>query len=767
MKQLLLLFFITNLSFFSLYAQVPSNNLIQNATLVDESPFFERSIRIMDGMVNNGGQQGGCDLNGFKLVYYKFNATYNADITITLDDTRESIISAFAIIFTAPNLNVTDNADLTLASVCQYSTITNNQAIVNYTITAGTNYYILISRAEAGWSNITIDIPQDVDPTEKNVLLDLYNNTDDDGTGWTISENWNSNNPVSTWHGITVKNGHVSKINLRGNNLNGTIPNTLETLSFMEEVDFSSNRLNGELPDLGVLNNINKLWVNNNNFSFQDLETHYSSNNNITDFNYQIQNKRDTEDAFDGIIGNSYMLSMTDIAGTNVQYQWYKKRLNYFDNSDEPIATANNKDYTINVLTNSGMDIYICKATSSIITDLTIERNSIEITGEVSQLQKDALIAIYNSTNGDNWNNNTNWLSDEPLSTWHGVTIIGNKVTKLDFESNNLTGTLPSEIGDLANLEWLSFYAGNSINGDLPEEISNLTELRVLSFEYNNFTGDIPASYSNLTKLRGFWFNNNQLTGNVPEFLKTFNNLVFIDVSFNKFSGALPDLTNLQKLRYLSTSNNYFNANDFQSQFNDYLNLENSWSNNYYYSPQFTLDVAEEITMTSGSSITLTLADVPATPKSTNSKSILTANTYQWYKDSTPITGANSSSYTINNAQVSDSGVYYCTIINSDIPDLVIERQPITLNIGALSVEDAVINIIDIYPNPTRNLLNIKLNNIEIEQATLFDISGKQILDLELKSKITIADISNLKSGIYLLKIKTPKNTFVKRIIKE
>ncbi|WP_081496193.1 T9SS type A sorting domain-containing protein [Algibacter luteus] len=76
-------------------------------------------------------------------------------------------------------------------------------------------------------------------------------------------------------------------------------------------------------------------------------------------------------------------------------------------------------------------------------------------------------------------------------------------------------------------------------------------------------------------------------------------------------------------------------------------------------------------------------------------------------------------------------------------------------------------NKITFYPNPTSNILHIKLNNLEADKAILYDLSRKQILDIELKTNITIADISKLNSGIYILKIKTTNNLFVKRIVKK
>ena len=36
---------------------------------------------------------------------------------------------------------------------------------------------------------------------------------------------------------------------------------------------------------------------------------------------------------------------------------------------------------------------------------------------------RQALVAFYNATDGANWRNNENWLSDEPLDAWYGVTV--------------------------------------------------------------------------------------------------------------------------------------------------------------------------------------------------------------------------------------------------------------------------------------------------------------------------------------------------------
>ena len=67
--------------------------------------------------------------------------------------------------------------------------------------------------------------------------------------------------------------------------------------------------------------------------------------------------------------------------------------------------------------------------------------------------EMDALEALYQDTDGDNWTNNRNWLSNAPLDSWHGVTTDRNgRVVELDLSENELNGTIPSELGSLTYL---------------------------------------------------------------------------------------------------------------------------------------------------------------------------------------------------------------------------------------------------------------------------------------------------------------------------
>ena len=115
---------------------------------------------------------------------------------------------------------------------------------------------------------------------------------------------------------------------------------------------------------------------------------------------------------------------------------------------------------------------------------------------------KAALTALYNATGGANWTPNTNWASDEPLSSWSGVTTNSDgRVTRLLLNDNGLDGTLPTALGDLSELEKLDLQ-DNALSGALPSELANLTNLTSLLLnESRALTGPLPDGLRELADL--------------------------------------------------------------------------------------------------------------------------------------------------------------------------------------------------------------------------------------------------------------------------
>ena len=102
--------------------------------------------------------------------------------------------------------------------------------------------------------------------------------------------------------------------------------------------------------------------------------------------------------------------------------------------------------------------------------------------------------------------------------------------------SGDLTGEIPSEIGDLTNLKELHLDR-NELSGEIPSEIGNLTNLEELHLHFNDFTGEIPSSIGNLTNLTFLRLYGNQLTGDIPQsvcnLIETNNLNIYTIIEYN------------------------------------------------------------------------------------------------------------------------------------------------------------------------------------------------------------------------------------------
>ena len=76
------------------------------------------------------------------------------------------------------------------------------------------------------------------------------------------------------------------------------------------------------------------------------------------------------------------------------------------------------------------------------------------VQGQVSSEQVDSLVALWNSTEGSSWTDNTNWPTGDPCANnWYGITCDSSNITEIRLVNNNLNGTLPpSAIFDLPYL---------------------------------------------------------------------------------------------------------------------------------------------------------------------------------------------------------------------------------------------------------------------------------------------------------------------------
>ena len=153
---------------------------------------------------------------------------------------------------------------------------------------------------------------------------------------------------------------------------------------------------------------------------------------------------------------------------------------------------------------------------------------------------RQVLVALYQATNGADWDNNTNWLSDKPLGEWHGVgTGYWGRVVSLHLDNNRMSGSIPAELGDLTYLRHLYLY-DNRLSGSIPAELGDLHNLHVLIFSNNRLSGLIPAELGELTYLNQLSLHSNQLSGSIPAELGDLTYLRYLYLSNNRLRGCVP-----------------------------------------------------------------------------------------------------------------------------------------------------------------------------------------------------------------------------------
>ena len=220
---------------------------------------------------------------------------------------------------------------------------------------------------------------------------------------------------------------------------------------------------------------------------------------------------------------------------------------------------------------------------------ITATAGDVSGTSEITVVNPDraALVALYNATDGPNWVDNTNWLTDAPLGEWYGVSTdaagrvvvinlagrwdgralestphglsgpippeLGSlsKLEQLYLDQNALSGPIPPELGGLSNLVWLNL-GRNALSGAIPSELGGLEKLEWLGLYSNGLSGAIPPELGSLSNLRRLHLGSNDLSGEIPPELGNLANLEWLTLFGNGLSGAIPPelggLSNLERL---------------------------------------------------------------------------------------------------------------------------------------------------------------------------------------------------------------------------
>ncbi len=335
-----------------------------------------------------------------------------------------------------------------------------------------------------------------------------------DGDNWNDRTNWLTEAPLSDWAGVgTDRDGRVTQLALSSNNLNGRIPALIARLDRLYILNLSENALYGTIPpEFGQLTQLRDLLLGGNDLSgrlpaelgtLSGLRYLHLTNTNLGG---------PLPDTFVRLALSNFYFSATNLCLPSSLVVWYEG------------------------IDHASADPRRCIPTTA---------------------DRDVLVALYEATNGSDWGDNDDWLSDLAINTWHGVkTDAEGYVTSLYLSHNKLTGPLPPALGNLARIERLVLH-GNDLTGGIPPELGKSTNLRSLYLAENRLEGSIPSALGTLVNLDTLVVSYNELSGPIPPDVGDMAELEVLALFENRLSGPLPEeIGQLRNLRELSLSDN-------------------------------------------------------------------------------------------------------------------------------------------------------------------------------------------------------------------
>lgn len=458
------------------------------------------------------------------------------------------------------------------------------------------------------------------------------------------------------------------------------------------------------------------------------------------------------------------------------------------------------------------------------VTALLLFLSILHFTGTAQVTEQDslALVAFYNSTGGPGWTNDSNWLTG-PVSSWYGVTVEGGRVKKIILNSNNLSGTLPTDLGQLSALTTIACSNDNGLTGEIPDELFQIGSLRQIGIGNCSLIGTIPNNIGNCAYLTELNLPQNNLTGPIPPEIGNLDSLIFLDLHDNQLNGSIPpelgNCTNLWELRlgnnqlsgnlppaladcnqifFLDVSNNLLEGNIPEelasvTSYGDLFFHNNRftgippWQNNWFlstlwiqdnrmtfediephfvgypwynYSPQDSIGVKVDTILVPGSNICIY--------SGTGGE----FTSYKWYKNGELIfQGSEADTLFISNVSQTDTGTYYCIATNTLAIELTLIRRPFRITVDTTqNIIDKPVPNIHIFPNPAADLITVEFtNNLYPLHIKLTDLKGRYVKVLNMiktSGNKYLINLGALDDGIYLLQIQTKSTIYTQKIIK-
>ncbi|MDE2974593.1 MAG: Ig-like domain-containing protein [Gemmatimonadota bacterium] len=338
----------------------------------------------------------------------------------------------------------------------------------------------------SGAITAVVDLPEN----DRDILEILHDRAR--GDGWTDATNWLSDEPLSEWAGVeTDDSGRVVGLSLRNNNLRGPLHSSIGLLDRLVTLDLSRNWISGPiLAEVGDLALLRDLTLSVNALA-GDLSPALGTLDSLRSVNVAATSLSGLVPAsFEDLELESFLVGGTDLCVPPSLSEW----LDSIEETDDPPecasrvlvepasltfeASRDTATLSATVIDAEGEVVEDAEVTwksgdtrvarvdttglvtarSSGVTNVIATYDSVtsataEVAVRLSGGDRVALEALYRAMGGDDWEDNTNWMSDEPLGEWYGVdTWRSGRVKHLELQDNNVAGEIPAEIGLLDSL---------------------------------------------------------------------------------------------------------------------------------------------------------------------------------------------------------------------------------------------------------------------------------------------------------------------------
>ncbi|CAK7324984.1 unnamed protein product [Dovyalis caffra] len=306
---------------------------------------------------------------------------------------------------------------------------------------------------------------------------------------------------------INVFLPNLYAFNASSNQFAGTIPPSFGEMQKLEHLDLSNNRFSGVIPN-GLTKNSPFWYLNlsNNSLGGELLPKDCK----MTELKWLQLHHNHFVGNMPGCLSNSLSLFLLDVRHNNLSGII----------SDEKIAFAELGALLLGVNRFGGsIPRQLCRKQKLHLLDLSNNNFSGSIPSCLS--------------------NNLSWREKFEENSWVPIdfTTKGNSYSYRGIPLTLMTGI------DLS---------GNQLTDTIPVQLGELLELMSLNLSHNLLTGHLPASFQNLTNLDSLDLSHNKLTGHIPSEIGQLSSLGTFSVAYNDLSGRIPFELHLSTFSYSS-----------------------------------------------------------------------------------------------------------------------------------------------------------------------------------------------------------------------